>query len=90
MHLERCTPLQRKPYGLIVSCLQALGKVRKNVIVGAFRPGGRRRGGSIALEEFAGIQQDGYRTFIDQFDAHCFLETAGFAAQARSLNLPDE
>ena len=69
----------------IVSLVLALGKVRKNVIVGVV---GRWTGGAEAgvafLEEFARVQQDGHGTFVDQFDTHPFLETAGFATQAYS------
>ena len=86
MHLERCTPLQRKPDGFIVSPLRGFGqgteeRHRRSALG---RLGNERV--AIALEEFAGIQQDGHRTFISQFDAHGFLETAGFTTQARGLN----
>src|SRR6516162_7646483 len=34
------------------------------------------------LEKLLGIEQDGYRPLVDEFDFHHFLEAAGFAAQA--------
>ena len=46
--------------------------------------------GEVALERFAGIQQDRYRAFIHQFHAHHFLEAAGFAARAGGADLLDK
>lgn len=41
-------------------------------------------------ECFRGIQQDSDWPFVHEFDLHHFLEAAGFAAKARSLNLLHE
>ena len=42
------------------------------------------------LECLRGIQQNGYRALVHQFHLHCFLEAAGFAAQAGGANLLHE
>jgi hypothetical protein len=82
MHLERCAPLQRKPDRFIVSLVHGLSKDTEE----------RERVRDLPLdvrtdlEEFGGIEQDGHRTFVHQFDAHHFPEATRFAAQAQGLN----
>lgn len=90
MRLERCTPLQKKPDGFILSPLGPLGKVPKNVVARGLLMNEVQSLELSAPEDFAGVQQDGHGAFVDQLDAHHFLETAGFAAQASRLNFPDE